>query len=200
MGKGIFRGKRWLWVVIPLVIALAIAGGLLASFLIWRNKPAEIRIASISHKTEYYVGEPLDTSALKVSLYSEVRFLRYLDADEYRVENFDSSKAGTLVLRVVYGEMDAEYSITVRERPAEIPSYASLEVYKQPAKMVYRVGESLDVSGGILQINYTNGSYERVELLPLMTSGFSSEQPGEISVRVDYVGMVTYFTVEVIAA
>ena len=200
MGKGVFRGKRWLFIVIPLALVLIIAGVLVASILIRQNKPAAIKIASVSHKTEYYVGESLDTSALTVALYSETKLLRYLGADEYRVENFDSSEAGEIVLRIVYDGMETNYTVTVKERPAETPSYASLEVYKLPAKTQYRVGESLDVSGGILQINYTNGTFERVELLPLMTSGFSSETPGTVSVRVDYVGMVTHFTVEVVAS
>ena len=73
-------------------------------------------------------------------------------------------------------------------------------IYKMPTKTQYKVGETLDVSGGILQLNYTNGTYDRVELLPLMTSGFSSETVGMVTVRVDYVGMVTYFNVEIIAS
>ncbi len=200
MSRISYRTKRILVIVIPLALALIIAGVVVGVFLARKNTPVEIKITSVSHKTEYYVGDTLDTSALAVGLYSETDFLRYLDSDEYTVDGFDNTEAGSLTLTVIYEDFTTTYQVTIKKLPAETPSYASLEIYKMPTKTQYKVGETLDVSGGILQLNYTNGTYDRVELLPLMTSGFSSETVGMVTVRVDYVGMVTYFNVEIIAS
>ena len=193
------KKKLWLFALIPVAVALIIAAALIASYFIRQNRPAEIRITSLSHKTEYYVGDALDTSALTVGLYSKAGFLRYLSADEYSVDGFDSSKPGECTLTVSYDGLQTGYTVKINELPAENPSYVSLEIYRLPSKTRYLVGENLNVNGGILQINYSNGSYERVELLPLMVSGFDSSAPGKVKVRVDYVGMVTWFEVEVVA-
>lgn len=190
--------KKLLLVIIPLAIILVLVGALLAGYFIRRNTPTGIRVTSVSHKTEYYVGDLLDTDNLVVELYSKDRTLRYLQADEYKVQGFDSSQAGDYTLVVVYKDFSAEYSVTVKELPAEKPSYLSLEIYTMPVKIQYKVGEMLDVTGGILQINYTDGSYDRVQLMPLMTSGFTSENVGFVQVRVDYLGMTAYFEVEIV--
>lgn len=190
--------KKLLLIIIPLAIVLVLIGVLLAGYFIRRNTPTGIRVVSVSHKTEYYVGDKLDTENLVVELYAKDRTLRYLDAEEYDVQGFDSSQAGDYILVVVYQDFSTEYDITVKELPAEKPSYLSLEIYTMPTKTQYKVGEMLDVTGGILQINYTDGSYRRVQLMPLMTSGFTSESVGVVQVRVDYLGMTAYFEVEVV--
>ena len=41
-----------------------------------------------------------------------------------------------------------------------------------------------------------NGTYIRVNLMPLMTSEFSSNTAGIVRVRVDYVVFVIYFKIE----
>ena len=180
------------------VLVVAILGVVLWSIFANTNKPTKINIVSISHKNEYYVGEQLDTSGLIVSLYSKDKELRILDSDEYVVEGFDSSKAGDLTLTVRYGEFTTQYTVTIKELPPEKPSYLSLEMYKMPTKIVYKIGEKLNVDGGFLKINYTDGSYDIVELLPLMTYGFSSEVAGTVTVNVKYLNMYTSFTVEVV--
>lgn len=181
-----------------LVLVVAILGVVLWSLFTSINKPIGINIVSISHKSEYYVGEQLDTSGLIVLLYSKDKELRFLDSSEYIVEGFDSSKAANLTLTVRYGEFTTQYTVTVKELPPEKPSYLSLEVYIMPTKTVYTIGEKLNVDGGFLKINYTDGTYDVVELLCLMTYGFSSEVAGTVTVNVKYLNMYTSFTVEVV--
>lgn len=185
-------------VIVLSVLILAIAGVVLANYLISQNKPVGIRVTSISHKNEYYVGEQLNTDGLIVSLYSEKKELRELDESEYVVEGFDSSKAGNVTLTVRYGEFTTQYTVTIKELPPEKPSYLSLEMYKMPTKIVYKIGEKLNVDGGFLKINYTDGSYDIVELLPLMTYGFSSDVAGTVTVNVKYLNMYTSFEVTIV--
>ena len=190
--------RKKILVIIPIIILVAIAGVVLANFLISRNAPVAIKVVSISHKNSYYVGEQFDATNLAVALYSKSGQLRYLNEDEYTVENFDSSKAGEVELTVKYGELTTQFTVTVKDLPAEIPHYVSLEMYSLPVKLQYKVGEQLDVSGGILKINYSDGTYDIVELLPLMTYGFSSEEVGNVTVYVSYLGMETSFQVTVV--
>ena len=184
--------------IVVLVLILAIAGVVLANYLISQNKPVGIIVTSISHKNEYYVGEQLNTDGLIVSLYSEKKELRELDESEYVVEGFDSSKAGSVTLTVRYGEFTTQYTVTVKELPPEKPSYLSLEIYIMPTKTVYNIGEKLNVDGGALKINYTDGSYDIIQLMPLMTYGFSSEVAGTVTVNVKYLNMYTSFEVTIV--
>ncbi|HIT78130.1 MAG TPA: bacterial Ig-like domain-containing protein [Candidatus Limihabitans stercoravium] len=140
----------------------------------------------------------MDTSNLLVVLMSENKQLRYLSGDEYTVEGFDSSKAGSVTLIVRYGEFTTQYTVTVKELPPERPSYLSLEIYIMPTKTVYNIGENLNVDGGYLKINYTDGTYDIVELLYLMTYGFSSDVAGTVTVNVKYLNMYTSFEVTVV--
>ncbi len=193
--------KRKVLIIIVIVLSvliLAIAGVVLANYLISQNRPVAIRVTSISHKNEYYVGEQLDTSGLIVSLYSEKKELRELDESEYVVEGFDSSKAGSVTLTVRYGEFTTQYTVTVKELPPEKPSYLSLEIYIMPTKTVYNIGEKLNVDGGALKINYTDGTYDIVHLMPLMTYGFSSDVAGTVTVNVKYLNMYTSFEVTIV--
>lgn len=185
-------------VIVLSVLILAIAGVVLANYLISQNKPVGIRVTSISHKNEYYVGEQLNTDGLIVSLYSEKKELRELDKSEYAVEGFDSSKAGSVTLTVRYDEFTTQYTVTIKELPPEKPSYLSIEIYAMPTKTVYNVGEKLNVDGGALKINYTDGSYDIVQLMPLMTYGFSSDVAGTVTVNVKYLNMYTSFEVTVV--
>lgn len=185
-------------VIVLSVLILAIAGVVLANYLISQNKPVGIRVTSISHKNEYYVGEQLNTDGLIVSLYSEKKELRELDESEYVVEGFDSSKAGSVTLTVRYGEFTTQYTVTVKELPPEKPSYLSLEIYIMPTKTVYNIGEKLNVDGGALKINYTDGTYDIVQLMPLMTYGFSSDVAGTVTVNVKYLNMYTSFEVTIV--
>lgn len=185
-------------IIIPIIIVLVILSVILVSYFVNLNKPSYISIVSTSHKTSYYVGEQLDVSNLAVSLNSENKHLRFLEQSEYTVEGFDSSKAANLTLIVRYGEFTTQYTVTVKELPQEKPSYLSLEMYIMPTKTVYNIGEKLNVDGGFLKINYTDGTYDIVQLLPLMTYGFSSEVAGTVTVNVKYLNMYTSFTVEVV--
>ena len=190
--------KKLLVILCVVVLSIIVTAIILGGILIKQNKPIGIKVASISHKSIYYIGEQLDISNLSIVLLSEKRQLRYLSGEEYIVEGFDSSKVGNVTLTVRYGEFTTQYTVVIRELPAEKPSYLSLEMYFMPTKTVYNIGEKLSVDGGFLKINYSDGTYDIVELLPLMTYGFSSEEVGKVTVYVSYLGMETSFQVTVV--
>lgn len=185
-------------IIIICSIFILATGGLIGYNLYKiNNKPIGIKITSLSHKTNYYLGEHLDISNLSVNLYSKKKILKVLNSDDLIITGYDSMKLGKQEITITYKEFSDTYMVMVLNYPEETPSYSSIEMYKLPNKLVYNIGEFLDTTGGILQINYNNGTYIRVNLMPLMTSEFSSNTAGIVRVRVDYVGFVTYFEVEV---
>ncbi len=75
------------------------------------------------------------------------------------------------------------------------PEVESIEITKQPTKIVYAQGEELDTTGLTLKATYVDGTYETVTAFT--TSGYDPEVIGEQTVTVSYLGKTTTFTVEV---
>ena len=71
-----------------------------------------IEVTALPTKTAYVVGEPFDAEGLVVSKVLSDGSKVVLDSDDYEVEGFDSSRAGTLTLKVVSKE-DATLTATL---------------------------------------------------------------------------------------
>ena len=73
---------------------------------------------------------------------------------------------------------------------------SSLTIATKPTKIVYEIGESLNTSGLILKLTYSDGSTKNVTS-GFTVSGFSSETAGNKTVTVSYGGKTTSFAVTV---
>lgn len=70
-------------------------------------------------KTEYYIGEQLNTAGMTVTaVYSDDSEI-VLDSDEYTVSGFDSSTSGNKTVTVSYGGKTASFQ--VRIKAAQVP-------------------------------------------------------------------------------
>jgi len=68
---------------------------------------------------------------------------------------------------------------------------------KANPKTVYNIGDTLDVSGGIVEVTNTNGNITNVTLTQDMVKGFSSVTAGTKTLTVTYDGKTCYYTVDV---
>lgn len=64
----------------------------------------------------------------------------------------------------------------------------SITLQKAPAKTVYTVGETLDLTGGELLVTYTNGREKTVAMKEAAVSGFDSSAPGAKKLTLKYGG------------
>lgn len=188
-------------IIVIMLLILIISIGFIIGYNVYSlyNKPSSIKIVSTSQKTIYYEGEKLNIDNLVVELYSKKKKLGIISNDDLSIIGYDSLSIGKQKITVMYDNFKDYYYVEVQKWPEENPTKESIEMHKLPNKLNYLVGEKLDTTGGVLKINYSNGDYDLVELMPLMTSGFDSSTPGVIEIRVDYVGFTTYFEIEVIA-
>lgn len=111
-----------------------------------------------------------------------------------------AQSAGTAVITAKFTYNGVVYSATCSITVESIPvTLTSISVNTQPSKTVYEIGESLDTTGLVLKLTYSDDSTDTVTS-GFTTSGFSSATVGTKTVTVQYGGLTTSFTVTVNAA
>ena len=79
------------------------------------------------------------------------------------------------------------------------PGPVSLRVSRQPDKLVYCLGEPLDLTGLEVMGRYEDDKEQAVEVTPAQVKGFSSERPaGELELTIEVGDRQTSFTVTVL--
>lgn len=103
-------------------------------------------------KTDYLVGEKLDTAGLKVTAQKTGGSVVELSADDYFITGFDSASAGEKTLTVHY----AGQSATI---PYKVENVTILELLLkyEPAKTAYYLGDMFDPAGLVVEATYNNG-------------------------------------------
>ena len=153
-------------------------------------KLEHIEISSGLNKTEYFVGDMLDTTGLILLGY-------YSDGSTTEIKSgFTCSPsalgtAGDQKINVQY--QNKSVSLTVHVSAVELES---ISVRTKPNKSVYIQGNTLDVTGLSLTAKYNNGSEK------IITSGFTCTPMeltsyGNMYVTVQYGGMETKFDIYV---
>lgn len=157
--------------------------------------PTQVSVYSLPYKTEYLVGDTLNTNGLTL-------LAEYVDDSEeiitsgYECSVYEFNKAGTQKITVTYGECETTFNVTiVNGEPIGVT------IQTLPNKLRYTVGEELDITGLVLKVEYPNSVYKSV------TDGFETicdlSSAGIKTVNVTYaengVTVETSYTVEVIA-
>lgn len=116
-------------------------------------KDSTISVVNMPTKTEYNVGEVLDTTGLKLKVVYEDGTTKTITSGfECSPTKFDSE--GTKTVNVVYGGAMCSFEVIVK--PA-ITTITSFEVTTLPTKTNYHVGDKLDTTGLTAKITYSNG-------------------------------------------
>lgn len=93
---------------------------------------------------------------------------------EARVNGFNNAQAGTQTLTVIYAGQETTFDIEiVRREPSKIT------ILNMPKKIEYlHFLDELDLTGGVIQVDYTIGSSENFPLSAADISGFDSSSVG----------------------
>lgn len=76
------------------------------------------------------------------------------------------------------------------------PAVSGITFSSLPDKLVYEGNDTLDVSGGVLNVYYNNKTSEQVPITTNMISGFDPSVTGKQVLTVTYQGCKEYFTIE----
>ena len=164
------------------------------------GEEGSIQLVSAPSKTDYAVGETLQTAGMRVNYLGNSGVSGGQSTTDVTskvtLSGFDSSKTGTQRVFVNYGGYTASFVVTV----AAGRTVTSLTIQSQPQKLAYEIGEALSLDGMKVKASYSDGSSAVIANADLLVTGFDSTTAGEKTVTVSYGGKKATFTVTVKAA
>ncbi len=152
---------------------------------------SSVTVDTLPDDTEYLVGERLNTTGLSLLVtHSDGSTERVTSGFTCSPTTFSSVGRETII--VTYEGKRASFVVDVTA-----PSVISVSVYQTPDDTEYFVGETLNPTGLIIEVNYNDGTSENI------TSGFTCSPTyfstaGNKSITVSYEGKTTSFIVTVI--
>jgi predicted alpha-1,2-mannosidase len=158
--------------------------------------PTALNITAMPSKLVYVVGEALDLSGMEVTA-------TYSDGSAAVVNNYlvvtqnPTSAEGTIPVVISYGDVTATFDITVN---APVPaSLSAISITTLPGKLVYRVGDALDLSGMVVTAAYTDGSTAVITGYQVDTVN-PTGTAGTVNVVISYLGVTASFSIRVEAS
>ena len=144
------------------------------------------------NKTNYLVGDTLDTTGLTLVAYLS-NGDQMLVTEGFGCEPMVFNQAGEINVRVVYKNVSCNFPVTVSQLEAPVKS---ISVSTMPYKTNYKKGDVLDTSGLVCRVWKADNSYED------LSYGFSCSPTvlstaGNQSVTLTYQGLTTTFNVSV---
>jgi len=147
-----------------------------------------VSIATMPIKTEYFVGEKLNTEGLVLTLYYNDNTTKTI-TNGFTVSGFSSYTAGIKTLTVSYGDKETTFEVKVKEKSA-------IGISVSPSKLEYYLNEVFDAEKLTVQINYDNG--QSLTTMNYKVTGFDSSKPGKCFVNIECSGYSSGFEVTVL--
>lgn len=154
-------------------------------------------IASPPDKTEYEIGEPFDSTGLRVDVRYEVSesgqqdYYKDKPTEDYTIDGFDSSKEGKCTVRIYAMELSTSFYVNIVQ-----PKLVGIEI-TLPTKLVYTKGELFDDTGLVVKAIYSIG--KKQEVTDYILSGYDENIEGIQTITVSWQTFSETFTVTVIA-
>ena len=145
-------------------------------------------------KTSYIEGQELDVTNGKIKVTSNNGTSEEVSITRNMVTGYDKTQIGEQRLTVTYQGKTAEYTVVVRRK-----SVSRIEIKDMPNKLTYIQNyETLDVTGGKIQVYYDNDTTEILDITNDMISGYNNTRVGRTTVTVSYEGKECTFEVEIV--
>ena len=133
-----------------------------------------IEITQPADKLVYNVGDSLDITGLEVKGYYDDGSSKILPVAKSNVTGFDSSAAvASQTLTITFGGKSAVYTVEIKES-GTIVLLDHIAITTPAAKLVYNVGDELDLSGMVVTGYYTDGSSQPENISVSNVTGFDS--------------------------
>lgn len=148
-------------------------------------------------KSVYLVGESLDLTGAALEV-SDGENTHVIDLTTVTISGFDSAKVGEQDVLITFYDpiLESDSNLSFRVTVVAESTLQNIEVTTMPTKTVYNVGDTLDVSGGMLTLYYDTHE-ETIPLTSDMVTGFDSSKAGPLKLNVIYENFSTTFSVQV---
>ena len=147
---------------------------------------SHITIRSNPNKTDYFVGNTLDTSGLTLTAHYSDNTTAVVTYG-FSCSPTKLTSAGTTNITVTYKSKTTSFYVTVKEVALKY-----IKIINEPYKTRYKAGDYIDINGLYVAAVYTDGREEYVTTYDYSPRTVS---PGENTVTVQYGGKTATFTV-----
>ena len=143
-------------------------------------------------KQNYEYGEKLDTTGGTIEITRANGDKEIIPITKEMVTGFDPNQVGPQKLTVTYGGQKDFYDIEVTDDIAGIK-------ITPPKKLVYNIGEKIDLTGGkVTEITSSGNTKTPVDMTLDMITGFNTSSEGAKTITVTYKGYKATFNIIVV--
>ncbi len=144
-------------------------------------------------KTEYHLGDPLDTENLMIeATYTDDQTDTVL-ASDCKITGYEPNKSGDQTVTVEFGGQQKTYQVHVY-------GVTSFTVNTDSAKKEYFVGDDFDSTGIVVSATFEDNETEEIALNRVKFDGFTSDAADDsVEITADFAGKTQTFTVKVTA-
>ena len=148
-------------------------------------------------KTDYKYGENLNLSGGSVKIYMEDGTIKTVPLTSQMVTGYSKTTPGQQMLKVTYTSDDDKkyegyFKVTVGE------DYIKDTKFVAPTKKEYRIGDTIDLTGGSITEVYASEKLgNKYDLTNSMISGFDSTTPGTKQITVTFNNKTYQYSVTV---
>ena len=148
-------------------------------------------------KTEYKYGENLNLAGSSIKVVMEDGTTQNVNITKDMVSGYKKTESRPQMITVKYtdekgNEFTGYFRVTVGE------DYIKELKFNAPTKRQYRIGDSIDLTGGYIAEVYASGKLgNKYELTNSMISGFDSTTPGTKTIKVKFEDNTYTYTVNV---
>ena len=152
----------------------------------------DISLVSPPNKTTYAVGESLDLTGLVIRLtYNDGSSVNI--AEGFSISGFSPDEPGEQKIKIKYQGKTVRFTVTV------LPPQASItEIQPTTDKLVYTVGENLDIGSISLIVTFSDGNTRKVTD-GFAVEGFDSSAEGMLCLTITYEGICATLQISVIS-
>lgn len=156
-----------------------------------------IVLSVLPTKTNYYIGEDFEFSGMKIQVIYKSGRSEFIDVDSSMISGFDSKSPNkALPIFINYQGKITQTTLSIHDYPDYPKTLTGIALHSKPTLLAYKIGWQLDVRGGIIILNYDDGSTESVLLLKEYVSGFDSTLVNDsLELIINYKGMIAAFSV-----
>jgi len=154
----------------------------------------QIGTCTFPNKTLYFEGESLDITGLQIRVIYNDTTYNIINVTDDMISVFDPYMINNQYIIITYEGFSTYFEVFVRAKTA-----TNISMKTNPFKVTYIEGQTINLSGAIITINYNNGTTQDKAMTADMVTGYNKDQLGNQTVTVTYLQNVTTFTITVIA-
>ena len=153
---------------------------------------------SVSDIHPQKIGMELDTTGVMATVLfndgeaKDMNLTDLIDDNQVEILNYDKEKLGRQTIKIKYGRVSCYAEIIVKDKVV-----TKIQITDNPEKYEYIEGTELDLTGGMLRITYDNDTYDDVDIVKEMVTGFDKNKIGIQVIEVSVDGKSDSFSVNV---